>query len=110
MAGQFEDDFGVVTDERQEVKTKRPPLYRVLLHNDDYTTREFVVHILQRIFRKNEGEATRIMMHVHSHGIGVAGLYTREIAETKISTVEDMANEEEFPFQLTMEPAAEDHS
>ncbi len=83
---------------------KRPRLYRVLLHNDDYTTMEFVVRVLMEVFRKSQDEATHIMLHVHTKGLGVCGVYTREIAETKVAQVEDLARKEEHPLLCTMEP------
>lgn len=98
-----DDDVGVVTE--SERKLKRPPLYKVLLHNDDYTTMEFVVEVLQAVFRKNPAEATQIMLHVHRNGIGVAGVYTHEVAETKVALVESMAREHEFPLKCTCEEA-----
>ncbi|MFT5355682.1 MAG: ATP-dependent Clp protease adaptor protein ClpS [Polyangiales bacterium] len=102
----FEDDqdTDVITRSRPAEKVKRPRLYKVLMHNDDYTTREFVVWVLQTIYRKSEGEAVRVMMHVHQSGLGVAGLYTREVAETKVSKTERLAREHEFPLMMTMEP------
>lgn len=92
---------GVVTEEKQ--KTKKPPLYRVLLHNDDYTTMEFVVLVLKTVFRKTDPEARRIMMAVHQQGIGVAGVFTHEIAEAKINKVISLARAQEFPLLCTME-------
>jgi len=85
-------------------KTRKPPLYKVLLHNDDYTTREFVVHVLEQVFRHSESEATQIMLHVHNHGIGVAGIYPHEIAETKATTTMALAAQFEYPLQATLEP------
>jgi len=99
-----ENEIGVVTEPETRRKLKRPRQFKVLLHNDDYTTREFVVEVLKRIFRKDEGEAVRVMLHVHYNGVGVAGLYSREVAETKIETVHRLAREREFPLRLTMEP------
>ena len=93
---------GVQVQER--AKTKKPPLYKVLLHNDDYTTKEFVVMVLQAVFHKSEVDATRIMMHVHDNGIGVAGVYTYEVAETKIAKTTALARRYEYPLQLSMEP------
>lgn len=87
--------------ERQE--TAKPSLYKVFLLNDNYTTMEFVVHILEKIFHKNPVEATRIMLHVHRRGKGLAGVYTREIAETKIGAVHDLAQEHEYPLRCEME-------
>ena len=83
--------------------TKEPPLYRVLLHNDDYTTMEFVVHILETIFHKTLSEATAIMLQVHHRGIGVCGHYPREIAETKVTTVTNLAQKRGFPLRCSME-------
>ena len=88
--------------ERQRVK--RPRLYRVLLHNDDYTTMEFVVRVLMEVFHKGQDEATAIMLHVHTRGVGVCGVYAREIAESKVAAVMAMAREEEHPLLCTMEP------
>jgi ATP-dependent Clp protease adaptor protein ClpS len=93
---------GVATAERP--KTRRPSLYRVLLHNDDYTTMEFVVEVLVRHFDKTATEATRIMLQVHHMGVGVAGTYTRDEAETRIAHVTAEAQREQFPLLLTMEP------
>ncbi len=85
------------------VETKEPPLYKVLLHNDDYTTMEFVVSILENIFQKSRQEATRIMLSVHTEGVGIAGIYTREIGETKIAIVHELAKKHEFPLRCSME-------
>ena len=95
----------VVTRTRTEKKLKQPPLYRVLLHNDDYTTMEFVIHVLQSVFNHAEAEATQIMLHVHRKGIGVAGVYPHEIAETKIEEVHTLAKSHEFPLRCSMEEA-----
>jgi ATP-dependent Clp protease adaptor protein ClpS len=99
----IEREPGVVTE--SEKKLKAPPLYKVLLHNDDYTTMEFVVEVLQSVFHHPPAQATQIMLHVHRSGIGVAGVYTYEIAETKCSVVEAMARRHEFPLKCSMEPA-----
>ena|SRR5262244_2636405 len=104
MARKFDPDSEVLTESRTEKKLKKPPLYRVLLHNDNYTTRDFVVAVLQEVFHKSEVEAVQIMLHVHNNGIGVAGVYTFEVAETKVKTVEKLARENEFPLRLSMEP------
>ena len=96
-----EADGGVLTDKKEKVK--EPPLYKVLLHNDDYTTMEFVVMILQTVFRKDTEEATKIMLNVHQQGIGIAGVYTREIADTKVNIVHDVARRNEFPLRCSME-------
>lgn len=86
-------------------RTKKPSLYRVLLLNDDYTPMEFVVLILERFFQKNRDEATRIMLHVHQKGIGVCGVFTYEVAETKVTQVVDFARQNQHPLQCTMEKA-----
>jgi ATP-dependent Clp protease adaptor protein ClpS len=104
MAERFDNEDGVVTRQKSEKKVARPPLFKVLLHNDDYTTREFVVEVLRSVFHKSESDAVQIMLHVHYNGVGVAGVYTREIAETKIRTVEHLARQYEFPLRLSMEP------
>jgi len=101
-----EDDLGdsqegVVTESKQ--KLEKPPLYKVLLHNDDYTTMDFVVSILQSIFHKSETDAYKIMMAVHQQGIGVAGVYTYDIAEAKVNKVIETARAREFPLLCTME-------
>ena len=107
MPKPFEDDGDVVVETRTKPKTKRPPMYRVLMHNDDYTTREFVVYVLTGVFHHSEASATRIMLHVHHNGVGVAGVFTREVAETKIHRVEILAKEHEFPLRLSMEPTGD---
>jgi ATP-dependent Clp protease adaptor protein ClpS len=98
-------DGGIVTERRtkEQTKTKKPSLYKCILLNDDYTPMEFVVEILKQIFHKPQAEATRIMLHVHQNGMGVAGVYPYEIAETKIRTVEEMARESQFPLKCVME-------
>jgi ATP-dependent Clp protease adaptor protein ClpS len=92
---------GIVTKTRP--KTKRPNLYRVLLLNDDYTPMEFVVHVLERFFSKGRDEATRIMLHVHQNGVGECGIYTYEVAETKVTQVMDFARKHQHPLQCVME-------
>ncbi len=92
---------GVIT--RTQTKTKKPSLYKVLLLNDDYTPMEFVVHVLERFFSKGREEATVIMLHVHQKGVGVCGVYTYEIAETKVTQVMDFARQHSHPLQCTME-------
>lgn len=96
-----ERDLGVVTE--SEKKLEPPPMYKVLLHNDDYTTMEFVVQVLQSVFRHTQAEATQIMLHIHKNGLGVAGVYTHEVAETKVAIVEAMARQHEYPLMCTME-------
>lgn len=90
-----------VSKEKEEVK--EPPLYKVLLHNDDYTTMDFVVMILETVFKKETGEATRIMLNVHNQGLGIAGVYIREIGETKIALVHDLARQNQFPLKCSLE-------
>ena len=87
-----------------EDKTAEPPLYRVLLHNDDYTARDFVVHILVSVFNKAQDEAARLMWHVHKNGIGTCGVYPLEIAETKVKQATAAAREYGYPLKLTLEP------
>ncbi|PSC03040.1 ATP-dependent Clp protease adapter ClpS [Alsobacter soli] len=91
----------VITQTR--TRTKRPNLYRVLLLNDDYTPMEFVVHVLQRFFNKDADEATRIMLHVHQNGVGECGVFTYEVAETKVTLVMDFARKHQHPLQCVME-------
>jgi ATP-dependent Clp protease adaptor protein ClpS len=91
----------VITKTRPQ--TKRPSLYRVLLLNDDYTPMEFVVHVLERFFGKSREEATRIMLHVHRRGVGICGVFTYEVAETKVAQVIDFARRHEHPLQCTLE-------
>ena len=100
----YDPDSNVVTETVPQKKLTRPTLYKVLLHNDNYTTREFVVAVLKEVFHKSEADAVQIMLHVHYNGIGVAGVYTFEVAETKIRTVEAAARENGFPLRLSMEP------
>ncbi|MBI5014357.1 MAG: ATP-dependent Clp protease adapter ClpS [Deltaproteobacteria bacterium] len=88
-----------------ERKVKTPRLYRVLLHNDDYTTMEFVIWVLRTVFRHTENDALAIMLHVHKKGVGVAGIYSREVAETRVVQVTRLARDHEFPLKCTMEPA-----
>ena len=85
------------------IETKEPRLYKVLLHNDDYTTMEFVISILETVFQKSTPDATKIMLNVHNEGVGVAGVYTKEISETKISVVHQLAKKNEFPLRCSME-------
>jgi ATP-dependent Clp protease adaptor protein ClpS len=96
-----EGKTGIVTKTRP--KTKKPSLYKVLLLNDDYTPMEFVVHVLERYFGKNREEATRIMLHVHQKGVGVCGVYTYEVAETKVTQVMDFSRQHGHPLQCTLE-------
>jgi ATP-dependent Clp protease adaptor protein ClpS len=99
----FEPDGVVIGKAQGKTKLKRPPLYRVLLHNDDFTSMGFVVFILQTIFSKNESDAVRIMLDVHNQGLGVVGLYPYEIAEMKVAKVTSVAQANEFPLLCTLE-------
>ena len=94
-------EYGLSTQTR--VRTKKPSLYRVLLLNDDYTPMEFVVYILERFFNRSREQATRIMLHVHQKGVGLCGVYTYEVAETKVAQVLDLAKRHEHPLQCVME-------
>lgn len=100
-SGQNGAGSAVVTQTRP--KTAKPSLYRVLLLNDDYTPMEFVVYVLERFFNKSREDATRIMLHVHQNGVGVCGVFTYEVAETKVSQVIDSARRHQHPLQCTME-------
>ena len=99
------DEPGVVTQIRPKKKVAQPRLHKVLLHNDDYTTKEFVVFVLQSIFQRSETDAVAIMSHVHNHGVGIAGVYTFEIAETKVTKTVQLARSHEYPLQLSIEPS-----
>ncbi len=92
----------VLSDIRES--TKKPSLYKVVFHNDDYTTMEFVVSALMGVFHHNEAAAYKIMMHIHTNGIGVAGVYTKEIAETKVAQTVALARKNEYPLEVTIEP------
>jgi len=89
--------------EKTRDQTKEPELYKVVLHNDDYTTMDFVVHVLESVFMKTPAEAFRVMMQVHTQGQGLCGLYPYDIAETKVTTVHDLARENGFPLRASME-------
>ena len=92
---------GVVIKTRPKVK--KPSMYKVLMLNDDYTPMEFVVHVLEKFFSKTTEEATRIMLHVHQRGVGVCGVFTFEVAETKVNQVMDLARKNQHPLQCTLE-------
>ena len=100
-----QNQTGGEVKERPEIKKKEPALYKVVLLNDDYTTMEFVIHVLETVFQKSPAEAFRIMMHVHLNGKGIAGVYPWEIAETKVDTVTSMARQSEFPLRAAIEEA-----
>ena len=99
--GRETPNTGVVVKARP--KTRKPAMYKVLMLNDDYTPMEFVVHVLERFFQKNREEATRIMLHVHRRGVGVCGVFTYEVAETKVTQVMDLARQNQHPLQCTIE-------
>jgi ATP-dependent Clp protease adaptor protein ClpS len=94
---------GTAVITRTRTQTRRPNMYRVLLLNDDYTPMEFVVYVLEQFFNKSREDATRIMLHVHQHGVGVCGVFTYEVAETKVAQVVDTARRHQHPLQCTME-------
>ena len=101
---EFVPKSGEGTALKDKVNLERPRHYRVLLHNDNFTTMEFVILILEEVFHRKPGEAIKIMLNVHENGIGVAGVYVRAIAETKIDTVHKLATESQFPLRCSMEP------
>ncbi|HYE88298.1 MAG TPA: ATP-dependent Clp protease adaptor ClpS [Vicinamibacterales bacterium] len=98
----------VETESHSSERVEHPRLWKVLLHNDDYTTQEFVVWVLESIFHLPHAEAFAIMMHVHQRGVGVAGLYTRDVAETKVRATQQLAEQHEFPLLVTIEPELPD--
>lgn len=98
-------DFREDLESRIDEELEEPPMYRVLLHNDDYTTMEFVVEILRKVFHKSPAEATRIMLLVHKSGIGECGIFTAEIAETKVEVVRHLAKKHGYPLECSMEAA-----
>ncbi|MBI2778645.1 MAG: ATP-dependent Clp protease adapter ClpS [Gammaproteobacteria bacterium] len=97
-------DDGLALEEAKP-KLKRPPMYKVLLLNDDYTPMEFVVHVLEVFFAMSRDQATQVMLHVHTRGVGVCGFFTRDIAETKVAQVTQFAQENQHPLKCTMEEA-----
>ncbi len=101
--GNGDNDVGVATKTRE--KTKKPSMYKVLLLNDDYTPMEFVVLVLKRFFKMDIDEATRVMLHVHQKGVGICGIFSYEVAETKVTQVMDFANKNQHPLQCTLEKA-----
>lgn len=103
--GPGDPNTGVVT--RTRPKTKQPSMYRVLMLNDDYTPMEFVVLVLEKLFSKSYEEAVRIMLHVHNHGVGVCGIFTFEVAETKVAQVIEYARQNQHPLQCTLEKEGE---
>jgi len=104
------DDEGPATGVavKSRTKTKKPAMYKVLLLNDDYTPMEFVVHVLERFFEKSNDEAVQIMLHVHQKGVGICGVFTYEVAETKVSQVMDFSRQHQHPLQCTIEKDGSD--
>jgi len=98
-----ETEGEVISKTREELK--EPPMYKVLLHNDDYTTMEFVVELLMSVFHKTFEDATRIMLNIHKTGIGICGIYTYEVAETKVKTTHELATERGYPLKSSIEKA-----
>jgi ATP-dependent Clp protease adaptor protein ClpS len=96
-----------LTETRSDQKLQLPRMWRVLLHNDDYTTQDFVVWVLETIFQKPHAEAFAVMMSVHRSGLGIAGIYTHDVAATKVKATQRLAEEHEFPLLVTMEPETE---
>ncbi|MBS4075721.1 ATP-dependent Clp protease adapter ClpS [Ameyamaea chiangmaiensis] len=101
--GGNDDDTHTSVVIRARTKPRKPAMYKVLMLNDDYTPMEFVVHVLERFFQKNRDEATSIMLHVHKRGVGVCGVFTYEVAESKVSQVMDLARQNQHPLQCTIE-------
>ena len=104
MSPRPDAEESTLTDSRTDPRVQQPRLWRVLLHNDDYTTQDFVVWVLESIFNKPRGEAFAIMLNVHRSGLGLAGVYTHDVAETKLKATRQAAEEHEFPLLVTMEP------
>ena len=102
----FERDGLTIAEADNETELRKPPLYKVLIHNDDFTSMEFVVFVLQTIFGRSEGDALHIMLKVHNEGVGIAGVYTYEIAEMKVAKVTALAQVNEFPLLCTIEEDA----
>ena len=98
------EDRDTAVLEREKVRTQRPRMWKVILHNDDFTTQDFVVEVLETVFNKQSAEAVDLMLEIHFRGACIAGVYTREVAETKVETVEKLAQAHEYPFLATMEP------
>ena len=103
-----DDDFEVGIATKSRPKTKKPAMYKVLMLNDDYTPMEFVIHVLERYFAMTQEEATRIMLHVHQRGVGICGVFTHELAETKATQVMDLARQNDHPLQCTIEKDGDD--
>jgi ATP-dependent Clp protease adaptor protein ClpS len=100
---EYDPEIEESVESETDLEVEEPPMYRVMLLNDDYTTMEFVIEVLVYVFKKSPEEATRIMLNVHRNGIGVCGTYPYEVAETKVNTVETLARENQFPLKCIME-------
>ncbi|MCP4181804.1 MAG: ATP-dependent Clp protease adapter ClpS [Hyphomicrobiales bacterium] len=98
-----DSDNGTAIATREKTRLKKPSLYRVLLLNDDFTPMHFVIHVLQRFFAMNEEQATRVTLHVHNKGVGECGVFTYEVAETKVTNVMNFAKDNQHPLQCVME-------
>jgi ATP-dependent Clp protease adaptor protein ClpS len=105
MSDEKEQQDGDLAVEQARPKLKRPPLFKVLLLNDDYTPMEFVVHVLEHFFGMNREKATQVMLHVHTRGMGVCGVFTKDVAETKVAQVNDHARANQHPLLCTLEEA-----
>jgi ATP-dependent Clp protease adaptor protein ClpS len=105
MSSEQEHKDGDLAVEPAKPKLKRPPLFKVLLLNDDYTPMEFVVHVLEHFFGMNREKATQVMLHVHTRGMGVCGVFTKDVAETKVAQVNDHARANQHPLLCTLEEA-----
>ena len=101
----FESEGLAITEVESDTELRKPPLYKVLIHNDDFTSMEFVVFILQNVFGRSESEAIQLMLNVHNEGVGIAGVYPYEIAEMKVVKVTNLAQANEFPLLCTIEEA-----
>ena len=101
----IEDEEGDLAVQESEPEVKHPPMYKVLLLNDDYTPMEFVVHVLESFFNMNAEKATQVMLHVHTRGVGVCGVFTKDIAETKVHQVNEYSRTNQHPLMCTMEEA-----
>ena len=102
-------ETGELTVAKERTRLEKPPLYKVLLHNDDFTTMEFVVYVLQKVFQRTEADAFRVMLQVHTQGVGVAGVYTYEVAEMKAAQVTSLAQSSEYPLLCTVEADESGH-
>ena len=107
MTSGYDPEAAEAAEAESREELEEPRLFKVLLHNDDFTTMEFVVHVLQTVFQKGEGEAFRVMWAVHTQGVGVAGVYTYEVAEMKVEKATQMARAQEYPLLCTMEEEPE---